>query len=178
MATTWNPSDKGTGVTLSNGNLTALATTNNQNSTRATDYISGSAKRYFTVTIDAVLGSPTYCPLVGLSNTSHALTTALGNDANSIGYRSDGVVRYNNATLTTLASFTTGSVIGIAVDYAAGKIWFRVGSGNWNNDAAANPATNTNGLTIGATGNLFPDVSLYNTAQVTANFSSPSSPPS
>jgi hypothetical protein len=41
-----------------------------------------------------------------------------------------------------------GDVIGIAVDLNARLIWFRRNGGNWYVDAAANPTTGTNGVTI------------------------------
>lgn len=40
-------------------------------------------------------------------------------------------------------------VIGVAVDFSAENIWFRISpSGNWNGDPSANPATNTGGISI------------------------------
>lgn len=43
------------------------------------------------------------------------------------------------------------TVVGIAVDLDARKLWFRVtASGNWNNDAANNPAAGVGGIDISA----------------------------
>lgn len=41
-----------------------------------------------------------------------------------------------------------GSTVGIAVDITAKSIWFRTGSGNWNNTASANPAAGAGGFSI------------------------------
>jgi len=50
-------------------------------------------------------------------------------------------------------TISSGSVIGIAVDFTSSLIWFRVGTtGNWNTVGTANPATGTGGLAMGLAG--------------------------
>jgi hypothetical protein len=62
----------------------------------------------------------------------------------------NGVVTKNNATVTTIQTATTGDTVCMATDFDNKKIWWRKGSGNWNNDVIANqnPATNTGGVDI------------------------------
>jgi len=51
----------------------------------------------------------------------------------------------------TLGARTNGQTIGCAVDLNTKKIWFKLvtgGGGNWNGDGTADPATNTNGVSI------------------------------
>jgi len=53
------------------------------------------------------------------------------------------------------------------------KIWFRQNGGSWNNDGSANPATNTNGITITVSGALYvcAEMNSNNVASaITANF--------
>jgi len=47
-------------------------------------------------------------------------------------------------------SYTTGATLCMAVDMDNKRIWTRVNSGNWNNSATANPATNAEGVDISA----------------------------
>jgi hypothetical protein len=41
-----------------------------------------------------------------------------------------------------------GDMLSFAVDLGAKRIWFRTNGGNWNNDAANDPATNKGGIDI------------------------------
>lgn len=52
------------------------------------------------------------------------------------------------------------------------SIWFRINTGNWNNDPTANPATNTGGFPIGTVNEKFyPTLFVSGDAGVTGNFS-------
>jgi large repetitive protein len=85
---------------------------------------------------------------VGLVNRGYNMAsgTILGSNNNGIGYKSTGAVVLNNVTLTSLASYASNDVVGVAVDIANCLIWFRVGTGNWNNSAGADPATGAGGI--------------------------------
>jgi hypothetical protein len=102
-------------------------------------------------------------PLTGLSYAELVITTLtgtpavgivsqnwnggqLGVDLSSIGYYSSGVVKFNNATLATLAAYVQGNRIGVAVDVFNKLVWFRVNGGNWNNNALNDPVTGVGGL--------------------------------
>ena len=92
----------------------------------------------------------------GVSNSTHGLTSALGGDTNGIVYLASGVLKYNNTTVGTFESYTTGDTISFALDKDNNKLWVRKNGGNWNNSGSDNPATNTGGYTISVTGALYP----------------------
>lgn len=105
-----------------------------------------SGQRYFEITITTV-GNTTNTG-VGICNWNVTQNNNLGFDANSLRYSPNGAVIKSNATVATLATYTTANVIGIAVDLVNRMIWFRVGSGNWNNNVANDPASNIGGIDI------------------------------
>jgi len=106
-----NPLDKGTGLTLSNANLT-YATSGGVTAymVRATMQIPATGKYYWEATV--VSGTPL---LGGIATANANLSTYLGQDVYGWGYyTSDGKVYNNNATLATYSTATTGDVIGFA----------------------------------------------------------------
>lgn len=71
-----------------------------------------------------------------------------GYDANSLGYHQDGTVLLSNATVTTLAAYVSGNVIGVCLDIQNQLIYFAVNGGSWNNNGSANPLTQTGGISL------------------------------
>lgn len=141
--TTWNPSDKSTDVTLSNGNLTA--TTDQGFSLACTRSIaSHSTGKYFaSFTVNDVTGASA----LGIANGTKSLTGAPGGDLNSCGCLvENGNVSVNSGGIGTAAAMSNNDIIDMAVDLSAELIWFRVNGGNWNNSGAANPATGAGGF--------------------------------
>jgi hypothetical protein len=141
--TTWNPSDI-INATLSNGNLTI---TNNGlgGAARAIDkQISG--KWYWEATL--VIGGSS--DGVGFAT----MPAPLGNSSwpGTVLLSQGGAIFLNGAQQTSWGSFGTianGSVICMAIDLTNQLAWFRLGAaGNWNNTAAANPATGAYGINI------------------------------
>jgi SPRY domain len=162
--TTWNPSDKSANITLSGGNLTATGTTVACVRT-ISSHLSG--KYYFEVTATSVGTNAG----IGIANSTHALTAYLGSDTASISYDKNGGIFYNNANIYANGAYVNGNVICVAVDIDNGKIWWRIGSGNWNNSGTANPATNTGGITLSPSGPYFPCIQTETGGDVvTANF--------
>jgi hypothetical protein len=140
-ATTLDPGYKSTGMALSGSNL--VGTSSAQAGAGSTRTITG--KSYFEAVITTLAGTPS----VGLANQSNANyfnSTLLGADTHSLAYRSSGAVVVNAATLATIATFVQGDRIDCAVDVGSRLIWFRVNGGNWNNNAANNPATGVGGI--------------------------------
>ena len=86
--TTWNPSDKDAGVTLSNGDLTA--TGSGFSAVRGTSSITGSQK----VCYSGMIGGPSYRQLVGIGNSTMALSAGPGVDANGTACYSSGSFPY------------------------------------------------------------------------------------
>lgn len=135
-AVTWNPSDKGANISLSNGNLDAAGGGGVWNSVRATVGHS-SGKRYFEILMTVF----TTHLIVGLADSSFVLSSFLGTSSNSIGLEDNGS---NFASGWTIPN--NGPSIGspyvwmFAVDMGAGKVWVGTNgtfsgtvdvSGNW-----------------------------------------------
>jgi hypothetical protein len=160
--TALDPAHTDANVALSNGNLTATQTFGaNWKNTFGT--LSKSSGLYYDeVTIGVSNGT---ADAIGIANNSLLAAGPFpGNDLNSVGYINDGRILINSVLITTLATWTSGSVLGRAVDFGNKKVWFRVGNGGWNNDILANqnPATNTGGIPFStlAAGPYFPVLSL------------------
>jgi hypothetical protein len=132
MTTTFDAARKGSSVTLSNGNLTATVSSGT-GSVGSNTRVSGLT--YFEMVVGATL---TGSSRIGLYATKFTTSGLLGVDLSGIGYDSGGTVKINNTTVATIATFTTSSNIGVAVDPINRLIWFRVGGGNWNNDVIGN----------------------------------------
>lgn len=142
---TWNPADKGVAVSLSNGNLSAQGTSASGTiAVRATSSRS-SGKYYFEVTITGTV-----------QNAGPGIALATANVINSAGFVGEGLaalstgnVFINSGTLQgTVGTYAVNDVCCVAVDLTNQKIHFRKNGGNWNNNAAHDPATNTGGFSI------------------------------
>ncbi len=170
--TTWDPSNISSGIALTGGNLIATKTGSSSAHTRAT--ISQSVGKYYMECATSGTISVTDAWGLGLQNASEAFTNFLGQTSNSLAFFDRGHVYINNSIVATYGTFPTGvNVISMAVNLDASPrlAWFRVGAGNWNNNASADPATNTLGLDISAvTGALYPGNELDISIAGTANF--------
>jgi hypothetical protein len=117
---TWNPSDKNANITLTNGNRTATGTgAAGYQSARGT--ISKSAGKWY---FETVFTTGPYDSGVGVATASQSLTTWIGSGVASVAYYADGSV-YSNGKLATVATFTTGDVIGVLLDLDAATVTFR-----------------------------------------------------
>lgn len=161
--TTWNPADMGGSTSLSNGNLTATSTASANSIVRATNSRS-SGKLYFEVRVD-VTGAGMG---IGVVVATSSLSSPLGSDAQSWGYFSSGALQ-NNASIAAFgASYTTGNIIGVCVDFSTGRLWFAKNN-VW--QGSGNPAAGTNPAASGLSGAHFPAVNPFtSTASVTARF--------
>jgi hypothetical protein len=115
---TWNPLDTDTDITLSAGNLNASQTANN-GICKATIGVS-SGKWYWEVT-------PTSASvMVGIAQTTTPSSSDyVGSATTSYGYFSSTGVKYNNSSAVSYgATYTTGDVIGVALDMDAGTVVF------------------------------------------------------
>lgn len=148
--TNWNPSDKTANVALTNNNLTATITSGS-GGVRAVKGVN-SGKYYFEVTMTTWVNNNSG-PGIALS------TAALPwlNTASGVAYVTFGGSVYVNGTgVVAIGASASGQVIGVAVDFAAQLIWFRKApAGNWDNNAAHNPATGAGGYSIAAMSGLF-----------------------
>jgi len=168
--TTWNPSDKGANITLSNGNLSAAGSGSAYNSVRATT--SRSAGKFYWENVvtatdanDSFVGFGDSAMLlsnrVGLTNTSGGIASTSGD-----GLRVSNMTIVNNILSTGWAA---NDVMNFTIDLDAGKFW--VGkNGTWT--GTGNPATGANpNVTFTANLILFPAWSSFNTSNTgTARF--------
>jgi hypothetical protein len=113
----------------------------------------------------------------GNSSWSSTGTDTLGNEANSFGFRMDGSVFVAGVqTPGGFAGFGTPvspiATFDLCIDLDNRMIWGRQNGGNWNNDPAADPATNIGGFSIAAvTGDIYAAASSVNAGDtITANF--------
>jgi len=178
--TTWNASDKGANVTLSESNMRATSSAANEwCSVRATTSIS-SGKKYFEIKVSAVGGVR---PIIGVSTSAQGVSCSgvvyLGSSATGWGYGGDvaGSQKWNNGSYSGYgATFTTNDIIGVAVDATADKIWVAKNN-TWNGD----PAAGTSPMFTSVSGTLLITASLYNAGSVTIRAKAASqsySPPS
>lgn len=163
---TWNPADVSSAhVVLTGGNWIATdndAGISNRIGVRGTLSLS-SGKKYFEFKSGAASGGGEF---IMLARGSMALNANAGQFANEgITFQAAGGVFASGASALAngWTSWDVATSYGqIAVDLTAKLLWVRVGTGNWNNSGAADPATAVGGISYTATGALFPMASLQN----------------
>lgn len=117
-STTWNPSDKGTSCTLSNGNLTGTGPVIN-GAVRSV-YGASSGKWYWEITLD---NSP-YPAGVGVGISAALMSNYAGGDAGGWAWYADLGKKYTGATASnygTVGGFS-GAVVGVALDMDSGTV--------------------------------------------------------
>jgi hypothetical protein len=158
-AVTWNPSDKGANITLSNGNLTSTwAAASGYHEVRATlsRVQSSGGKFYFEVSVTTGNSGSLSRPTIGISTSAESLNdfVASGNGGIGYSYSSSGAVITAGGVATTYSTYTSGDVIGVAVDMGVsnGKIWFAK-----NNTFNGSPTAGTgNAFTVAGGSTFFP----------------------
>ncbi len=152
---TWNPSDKNSNVSLSNGNLTAGSSSVAFGSVRAT--LGRSAGKYYFEILCTQMGSTR----TGLGDGAFSLSTYVGNSAKSAGIVSgantnSGYTHTNSGAV----SISNGNYLMIAVDMDADKAWLGV-NGTW--AFSGDPAAGTNPWLDAVSGTVYPATSVYET---------------
>ncbi len=156
---TWNSSDKASKVTLSNGNLTAASASSDTTwgSVRSNIGVS-SGKYYWEVTINSIDAGRFI--MIGVAQSGASITSYLG--ASSVGwqyYGEAGNKINNDSQVGYGATFTSGDIIGVALDRDAGTLTF------YKNGTTQGQAYS------GLSGTIYAGVSLRNIGnQITANF--------
>lgn len=162
MATTWNPADKHADITLANGNLRITSASATYRAVRATQSATA-GKWYYEHTITAKGGGN---PVTGIGRAAAPLSNYVGATTDSWGYSAGGDCWYNAISQAVYATYGAGSIIGVALDMGAGKIWFAK-NGVWNGD----PVAGTGQAFSSVTGTVLPMVSTANTTdQLDTNF--------
>ena len=137
LSTTWNPSDKGTAITLSNGNLTFANTVVGAapvfNGVRSIASAT-SGKKYWELT--ARQWPARLAPLEGVANGSFPANGGgvyLGNTLDGVGWAGTGKF-YIQLVVVTIQGWQQGDILSFALDLDNKKIWFRTNGGNWNDN--------------------------------------------
>jgi hypothetical protein len=153
---------------LSNGNLdiTGTATANSGDSI-GTISTGISGKYYFEVNITSI--DATGYGIVGASDINQLATATtynyLGFLTKSYGYRSSGVKDNNNLSTSYGSSYTTGDVIGVAIDCDNGAIYFSKNN-TWQNSGVPTSGSSRTGAAFTWTGgsqDMVPQMAVYKT---------------
>lgn len=120
---TWNPSDKSSVITLSNGNRDAALANDSAGSLVRATRGESSGKWYWEV---EVLGHTSFPPMTGVANASAAVTVYPGFNTNGWSYWGYDGQKYTNATPAAYGSTSGNVVIGIELDMDAGTLAFRI----------------------------------------------------
>lgn len=152
----WNPADKSSLISLSNGGK--IATKGSPNGFAVVRSLSGATvKSYAEIYVNT---APTsyYC-MIGLANLSAPLTAYAGSDANGWSYYQENGQKVTNLNGVAFgSSWATGDVIGIAYDPIDGKVWWSINN-VW--QASGNPATGANPAFTVLPSGLYLALSMY-----------------
>jgi len=170
--TTWSSADQ-VNTTLTGSNLVATSASGNA-AVRATDSFT-TGKYYWECTFTTAANTDTG---VGIAS-EIAYLPNLGSNALLAAVIYKGFPVFVNGIqyvpTTNIGTIAAGSVVGIACDFGAKLIWFRLGAaGSWNATSGTtnNPATGVGGVSFSAVpGPFAPAASMWSTSDsVTANF--------
>lgn len=122
-----------------------------------------------------VSGSTSADTAIGLVTDNPSLSHQIGYDGgpDEIGmFQNTGRIYVGGALTITVASFSTlGTVVGMAVDAANRKVWYRVDGGEWNLSPSASPETGVGGIDIPGTGSIIAAVCTNAESSYTVNTS-------
>lgn len=156
----WSETNKNSNIVLSNSDLTATAGSGATLDAAgvATVAITTGQSIYTEIVCNAKSGTSE--PGVGLANAAFTFGDGnyLGIDANSVCLFQSGSVWSNNTSIAHIALFVGGDTIRVAVkkiDATTLHLWFATNGGNWNDSPTADPSTDTGGITVSISGNLF-----------------------
>ncbi|MBR1086416.1 TULIP family P47-like protein [Bradyrhizobium manausense] len=133
-----------------------------------------SGKYYFEVTVGkASAGSE----IIGFAPAGAAGQAFAATTSGAYGYRSDGQAISGGVAMAfpggAAKPWSTGDTVGVAIDFDAGKIWFRGPDGAWQGATGANPVTGASPAFTyapSASTPMYPAVALGAGGSLTANF--------
>lgn len=166
---TWNASDKGANIVLSNGNLQADATASGAyQAVRAT--VGKHAGKFYMEFAYTAGSAVSANQIIGIGSGSASLANYVGSSSQSGGL--DGAGAIQGVGGGTDGDPNPSDIISMAVDADNKTVWWRVNGGNWNANVANNPATNTGGKSFSAfVGPVFPIWNGgFNQGTIVANF--------
>lgn len=138
-----------TNATLSNGNLTATHTTTTGSSGARCSTGHSTGKFYFEVTVGATHGASDCIGIVDSFGNYSNIGTAADMAIVYCSFGSGGIWSFGSNSGKNLGgNIVAGDVVGVAVDLTNHTGWFRKNGSNWNGDAAANPVTGANPISV------------------------------
>ena len=148
VATTWNPSDKTTGMVLSNSNLTAYAGGTGGNKGVRSTASRTSGKLYFEIKVDTNNSSGAWSGVtVGTAFAPDVVTGDATHGAGVI-WVTGNTNSYTTSGTSLGALAASNDILCFAIDIGGQLIWFRKNGGNWNGSGTANPATGIGGISL------------------------------
>jgi hypothetical protein len=186
MVCTWNPSDVGSSITLSDGNLKWVSTNAGSVCGRATlGYLANSGRKLYHEQTVNVQGSSAQGCEIGVANGGELLTNFLGASGHSVCVEASTgdvfIAGSVGATFTALIA-PANTVIGQYTDFVNSKFWWTVdGITFYGGSGTQNPSTNTGGFTLantvfsgGGSTTVYPAFGSRQSGPAgTANFSGP-----
>jgi hypothetical protein len=156
---------------LSNGNLDIAGTSSADSGDSIGTMSTGiSGKYYFEVNITGIDG--TGYGMVGASDINQTLSAPtynfLGYLSKSYGYNSNGTKANNNTNPSYGSSYTTGDVIGVAIDCDNGAIYFSKNN-TWQNSGVPTSGASRTGAAFTWTGgsqDMVPQMAVYKTGTI------------
>ena len=122
-----------------------------------------SGKWYWESTFDSATAGSNLGVPTGIAQDKTDVEGSPGNDSEDYIYMALGEKRNNSSSVSYGSSFTTGDVIGVALDLDNGAIWFSK-NGTWQNSATIaeiEAGTTTNAAYTGLSGTYFPMCGCY-----------------
>jgi hypothetical protein len=157
---TWNPLNKNSALTLANGNLDTSNSPGGSDGLVLGTIGAATGKYYWEVTVTSV---GTGRPIIGVVPTAAGLVEVGSGNANSVGYRNTGIKRINGSDTSYGNSYTTGDVIGVALDLDNGAIYFSKNN-TWQNSGVPTSGASKTGAAHTWTGGsveMTPGISEY-----------------
>jgi hypothetical protein len=156
-STTWSPTDQTAGWTLSNGDLTAQETSNNDAMIRATQGIADNELVYFEIVNDNFSGASM---AQGLRLAADPISNAVGT-GNNVALRTNGTIYATGTGYSgsfAPPSQANGDVWRWAVNRTTGvqKAWLALGAGGWLGGGDPTNSASTGSFTLGTGGSLMP----------------------
>lgn len=161
MAITFNSADKSATIALSGSDLIATNTGTVVNKAVRTTVSKSSGKWVFALTCTTLATGDDMA--IGLATSGHPLNTRLEQATTAFGMDPFGNVSYNSSVILSVAPFTTGDKIYVAVDFADG-FWIKVGSGGlWNGvNSNADVDAGLGDVNVPVAGAIFPTAAFWN----------------
>jgi hypothetical protein len=147
-----DPSHKGSNITLTGSNQTANQANGSQQSVLGVDPINQGDKVMFSVLVELTAAHPTQTDhVIGIGKQTmnyegSPLGGWPGNDSDSIGYCSNGLIYNNGNVVGSGSTWTDGDIIDILINTQTNGMSVRVNGGDWNNDPGQDPVDNPNAM--------------------------------